>query len=283
MSDDAVLADRRLSAAEAIRHYVEGEVSSGALLPGDAIDEDALASRFGVSRTPVREALLQLSVRGLVTIAPRAGIYVSRLSIPELMSLLELLAELEGACAKLATRRMTKEEGETLRRVHEESKAYEEQEDAQAYSRANAQFHEILYRACRNEALMTEIAHIRRRTQVYRQTVFQNQLRIRRSREDHGHIVEAILSGDEAAAYQHMIEHIAVGGRDFADLLSHVPQRLLAAEADFPGRRASERRRVEAAEALGARAGAKRDGGRRKPAPAAPARAKGRGHRQSSR
>jgi DNA-binding GntR family transcriptional regulator len=263
MPDDSTLAAPNLSAAASIRHYLEGEISSGALLPGDAIDEEVLASRFKVSRTPVREALLRLSVRGLITIAPRAGIYVSRLSIPELMSLLELLAELEGACAKLATRRLTKDEGEALQRVHEESKACEEQQDAQAYSRANAQFHEILYRACRNEALMNEIAHIRRRTQVYRQTVFQNQLRIRRSREEHGQIIESVLSGDAAASYQRMIEHIAIGGRDFTDFLSQVPPRLLASEVDFPGRIAAEQQRIEAAKALQRTDG--RQSGRRAP------------------
>ena len=115
----------KLSASELVRRQLERDISSGVLLPGDALDEDALAKRFGVSRTPVREALLQLSVRGLVLIAPRAGTYVSRLSIPELLGLSELLAELEGACAKLATRRLTPEEAHELRRVHEESLAFE--------------------------------------------------------------------------------------------------------------------------------------------------------------
>jgi len=158
---------RKPSASESVRHSLEQEISEGALLPGDALDEDALARRFGVSRTPVREALLQLSVRGLISIAPRAGIFVSRLSIPELLGLLELLAELEGACAKLATRRLTADEASALRRVHEESQHFESEPDAQGYGRANTAFHEILYKACRNGPLMGEIAHIRRRTQVY--------------------------------------------------------------------------------------------------------------------
>lgn len=132
--------ERKLSASELVRHQLERDISGGVLLPGDALDEDALARQFGVSRTPVREALLQLSVRGLVSIAPRAGIYVSRLSIPELLGLLELLAELEGACAKLATRRIAPADAAELRRVHEESLPFETDPDPQAYSRANARF-----------------------------------------------------------------------------------------------------------------------------------------------
>jgi DNA-binding GntR family transcriptional regulator len=176
-----------------------------------------------------------------VLIAPRAGIYVSRLSIPELLGLFELLAELEGACAKLATRRLTQEEANELRRVHEESLPFETDPDPQAYSAANARFHEILYRACRNDALMGEIAHIRRRTQIYRQTIFQSQARIRRSREDHGRIVQAMLAGDAVTAGQLMVDHISVGGRDLADWISTVPQRLLASDIQaYPGKHTAE-------------------------------------------
>jgi DNA-binding GntR family transcriptional regulator len=242
---------RKLSASESVRQQLEHDISGGALLPGDALDEEALAQRFGVSRTPVREALLQLSVRGLVSIAPRTGIYVSRLSIPELANLLELLAELEGACAKLATRRISAEDLAALRRVHDSSEVFESTLDAQAYGRANAEFHEILYRACRNEALMLEIAHIRRRTQAYRQSVFQNQSRIRRSREEHARIVEAILAGDATAAGQLMIDHISIGGRDFRDFVSTVPRQLLASEVEaYPGKTTAERQRTDAAAAL---------------------------------
>ncbi|WP_414695397.1 GntR family transcriptional regulator [Paraburkholderia sp.] len=111
-----------------------------------------------------------------------------------------MLAELEAACAKLATRRIGPDEAAALKQVHQESLAFEETGDVQGYARCNARFHEILYHACRNAPLAAEIARIRSRTRVYRRSVFQNQLRIRRSREDHGRILEAILSatGDHA-------------------------------------------------------------------------------------
>ena len=233
-----------------MRLTLEREISDGILIPGDPLDEETLAARFGVSRTPVREALLHLSVRGLVTIAPRAGIYVSRLSMPELFGLLEMLAELEAVCVKLATRRHTAEEAEALKRVHQESLVFEESGDAEGYARCNTEFHEILYQACRNAPLAAEIAHIRSRTRVYRQSVFQNQLRIRRSREDHARILEAMFSGDAASAYTAALEHIAGGVPDFTDMISHVPVRLLAADADYPGRQSQERQRESARNAL---------------------------------
>jgi DNA-binding GntR family transcriptional regulator len=234
-------AGRKPSAAETVRLALEREISDGVLIPGDVLDEEALAARFGVSRTPVREALLHLSVLGIVSITPRVGIYVSRLSMPEVLALTEMLAELEAACAKLATRRIGAEEATALQQIHQESLVHEESGDAQGYAHCNARFHEVLYRACRNAPLANEIARIRSRTRVYRQSVFQNQLRIRRSREDHARILEAVLSGDAAAASEAMLDHIMGGQRDLADMISHVPPRLLADDADYPGKRRRER------------------------------------------
>lgn len=225
-------------------------MSEGILVPGDALDEEALAERFGVSRTPVREALLHLSALGTVTIAPRAGIYVSRLSMPELLSLIELLAELEAACAKLASRRLMPDELEALKRVHQDSLIFEETGDAQGYSHCNAQFHEILYGACRNAPLAAEIARIRSRVRVYRRSVFQNKLRIRRSREDHALILEAMVAGDPTAAADATLEHIGGSVRDFTDMISQVPTRLLAVDANYPGKQIREAQRETALRAL---------------------------------
>ena len=89
-----------------IRATLQEEIESGKLGPGAALDERALATRFDVSRTPVREALQQLAAHGLVRIAPRQGVFVSRLSVNRVRAMLEYIAELEALCAKLAARRV---------------------------------------------------------------------------------------------------------------------------------------------------------------------------------
>lgn len=242
--------ERKQSAAETVRLELEREINEGILVPGDPLDEESLSTRFGVSRTPVREALLHLSVLGVVTIAPRAGIYVSRLSMPEVLALTEMLAELEAACAKLATRRIGQDEAAALKQIYQESLEFEKAGDVQGYAHCNARFHEILYQACRNAPLAAEIARIRSRTRVYRRSVFQNQLRIRKSREDHGRLLEAILAGDASAAAEAALEHIAGSVRDLTDMISHVPTRLLAVDADYPGRQSLEQQRSTALQAL---------------------------------
>mgnify|MGYP000293540029 CR=1 FL=1 len=90
--------------ANEIRNALQEEIESGKLPPGTALDERALALRFQVSRTPVREALQQLAVSDLVRIAPRQGVTVARLSISEVRAIMETVGELEALAAK-GTRR----------------------------------------------------------------------------------------------------------------------------------------------------------------------------------
>lgn len=215
------------NAAEQVRLATEDGIFSGKYLPGDPLDERALMKHFGVSRTPVREAILQLSAQGLVRVVPRSGTYVARMSIKELLAMFELLSELEGACAKLASRRMSAEERQQLVETLEESRACVAEHDAEKYEEANSRFHELLYAGCLNKYLCEQILTIRRRTQIYRQAHFQDPRRIEKSWKDHRRVVDAILAGDENAACRAMIDHIAIGGQEFAEFIAHVPKRLL--------------------------------------------------------
>ncbi len=206
-----------------IRRQLEDEINAGQLLPGDALDERELAQRFGVSRTPVREAVTQLAAQGLLTTAPRQGVYVARMSIQELLGLFELLAEIEGVCAKYCARRLTEALRSQLTEIHQNSLRFVETDDALGYSQSNVDFHEALYRGCRNAFLAEQLRSIRRRTQMYRQNSFLQPGRMRISYDDHQRVLDAILAGDEKAAQQQMIEHISVGGTGFAEFVSTMP------------------------------------------------------------
>lgn len=211
---------------EHVREAIASDIHEGRLLPGDALDEGAIAERFEVSRTPVREALLHLSAHGIVKIVPRSGIYVARLSLPELFAMYELLAELESACAKLAARRMTAAELADLRAAHEAAAKCRDDKDPEAYAVANMRFHQVIYDGCHNTFLKAQIELIRKRTHVYRQNLFARTARIVVSHQDHGRVVEAIEAGDADAAAKYMLEHIGVGGRDFAEFLAASPPEL---------------------------------------------------------
>jgi len=206
-----------------IRATLQEEIESGTLVPGTALDERALAARFEVSRTPVREALQQLAAHGLVRVAPRHGVYVSRLSVGKIRSMLEYIGELEGLCAKLAARRLDDQLSQALDvavAACEEAAAHG---GAAEYAVANAVFHEAIYAGCRNEYLAEQIRTARRLIQRYRLKDFQSKAQIATSLEDHRKIARAIQSGDEALAAEEMLLHVPAGTTGFSEFLARVP------------------------------------------------------------
>jgi len=211
------------SAVERVRRELEQEINSGIRPPGEPLDETELMTRFKVSRTPVRTAILQLASHGLITIVPRSGTYVARMSPQDLLSMLEVLAEMEAACVKLATRRMLAEDREKLKALHAEAEAAANSEDATAYERYNVAWHGIIYAASLNAYLTEQILSIRRRTKVYRRSVFQERGRIKTSYSDHGKILDAILADNPEEAHRLMLEHISGSSKDFLELLARIP------------------------------------------------------------
>src|SRR5689334_1128467 len=98
---------RRITRAEELRLALADEIINGSLAPGATLEETALAQRFNVSRTPVREALRQLAASGLVETRPHRGAVVANLSHERLAAMFEAMAELEAICAGLAAERMS--------------------------------------------------------------------------------------------------------------------------------------------------------------------------------
>ena len=93
-----------------LRDVLEDDIVDGRLNPGDRLDEVNLAERFKVSRTPIREALQHLAAAGLVDVIPKRGAFVAQVSLPQLIEMFEVMAELEGMSSRLAARRITEPE-----------------------------------------------------------------------------------------------------------------------------------------------------------------------------
>src|ERR1700677_429003 len=97
----------RQSSTETIYEYLEKEIISGRVPPGERLDEAALGRQFSVSRTPVREAFLQLAAVGLIQFQSRQGAIVATIPLARVAQMFEVMAELEALCARLASERMT--------------------------------------------------------------------------------------------------------------------------------------------------------------------------------
>lgn len=219
-----------MKVSDQIRLRIESAIASGELLPGDAIDDVALAGHYKVSRTPVREALLQLQAQGILSSTPRGGSMVAKMNLQQLLSLWELLAELEGIAVRLACERMTNEDTQALMKQHRSSKKIADKEDMDGWQEANLKFHEIIYEGARNPFLRQEVLRIRSRTGVYRRHAFGALGRIKTSYDQHEKIVSAIQKRDTVAASMCMTDHMRPG-RDYKtlnDFIMSLPRELLA-------------------------------------------------------
>lgn len=225
---DLILAGSREPAApslqERIRHALERDILTGARPPGSAIDEKALAAQFQASRTPVREALLLLAAQGLVQIEPRAGIRVRKASTAELVATLEALCELEAVLAGLAARRATEAQRLELQQALAAAHACATGGDRRHYGEANAQLHEVIYRASGNPVLVGQVRSVRKTLAAYRLRSFDKPGRLAVSDREHARVVQAIVRGDDRTAAEAMREHIGAGGEAMVALV-------LAAEA----------------------------------------------------
>ncbi|NYT38942.1 GntR family transcriptional regulator [Allopusillimonas soli] len=220
-----------MKVSERIRQLIEEDIRSGVLLPGDVIDEQELAARFEVSRTPVREALLQLEAQNILISQPRQGMVVAKMDIQQLLAIWELLCEMEGVCVRLACERMSDEERQQLVRVHEQAQGVVDADDVDGWRAMNHAFHDVLYQGSRNPYLRQEILRLRARTGAYLRYAFSALGRLRSSQEQHGQIVDAILAHDPQRAHAMMMEHISLdqGARGLTDFIINLPRSMLSA------------------------------------------------------
>lgn len=228
---DIAEARPRSGRAAEIRDTLQDEIESGKLGPGAVLDERALATRFDVSRTPVREALQQLAARELVRVAPRHGVFVARLSIGKVRAMLEVIGEFEGLCAKLAARRVDDELKNALNAAIAQGEAAVAEGDGIQYAIANTAFHEAIYAGCCNEYLAEQIRAARRLIQRYRGKDFQTKAQLTKSHEGHVKIAAAIQAGNEALAAQVMQLHVPAGTTGFSEFLATVPMSFFEAES----------------------------------------------------
>ncbi|WP_428688596.1 GntR family transcriptional regulator, partial [Roseibium sp.] len=161
--------------SDRIADDIEGLIFDGTFADGDRLDEVQLASRFSVSRTPIREALQRLAQTGLVVQIPRRGVFVRQPGPVELLEMFEVMAELEAVCARLAASRISEKALTDLRDANKRCRAVVEAQDTDDYYRENERFHAILYRQSGNGFLEQECLRLQRRLQPFRRI----QLRVR--------------------------------------------------------------------------------------------------------
>lgn len=203
-----------------LRDAIEEDIVYGRLAPGARLDEVTLAERFGVSRTPIREALLQLSFSGMVELRPRRGAVVAEVGPQRLYEMFEAMAEIEASCARLASRRMTIAERKAFRKAHEACRSPAGKLDSDVYFDLNEKFHQALYDGSHNGFLAEQAHALQRRLRPYRRLQLRVPKRVGDSFREHEKIVEAVCSGEAERAAEAMRAHVSVQGERFGDLVA---------------------------------------------------------------
>lgn len=206
--------------AEQLLQCLEEEIIQGKLAPGARLDEQVLAERFKVSRTPVREALRHLTSAGLVEMRRHQGAIVKSLTIPELIEMFQVVAELEGLCARLAARRMIDAERKQLHKAHRECARQVERGDHEKFFKANNVFHEIISAGGHNKFLERQARDLRNRVNPHRRYITYQPGRMAASVVEHETVLDAIVGGDGETAHRLMREHVNILGEAAADFIA---------------------------------------------------------------
>ncbi len=212
----------RARMAQTLREALEDDIATGLYPPGTRLDEVTLAERFSVSRTPIREALIELSMAGLVEIRPRRGAFVREIGIPRLIEMFEVMAEFEAMCARLSARRMDAAEHEALIAAHRSCEAAAVSGDPDAYFRANERFHDAIYSGSRNGFLAEQARALHNRLKAYRRLQLRVRDRVANSLAEHARIVDALVAGDADGAERFARAHILIQGGRFNDFVASV-------------------------------------------------------------
>lgn len=198
-------------------------IDIGRLNPGDVIEEQALVEEFGISRTPVREALLQLEAMGLIQRLPRKGAVVFRPSLEEFLAILEVHAKLEGQAASLAARRLSKSGAMALEAAVlacESHVAQHGDDNPDGYYQHNLRFHESVAIAAGNPFLTEMIKTNARKLLAYYRARYRYAGTIAASAREHRDISNLILARDSAGAEAMMQRHVQFDQVTAMDLLA---------------------------------------------------------------
>jgi len=176
--------------------------------PGAWIDEQAIATQYGISRTPLREALKVLASEGLVTLKPRRGCYVTELSEQDLNDIFPLLAVLEGRCALEATRKAGAADLRRLAEIHERLEQAAAKGQTDRFFEANQQFHATIQSLAGNRWLTQMIADLRKVVKLTRVLSLSLKGRLEQSLLEHRVIIKAMTAGEAEVAEKAMAAHL---------------------------------------------------------------------------
>lgn len=183
-------------------------IEHGELAPGERISEKQLCEKFGVSRTPLREALKVLATEGLIELLPNRGARVVRLTFKKVKDTYDLMAALEGLSGELACQHISDQEIIAIRQLHNEMLEHYRNQDLMNYFEVNRQIHESILAASRNEVLQDMYSNLSQRVKRVRYSKKMTQKFWSQAVQDHEKMIEALEKRDHKQLGQVLRDHL---------------------------------------------------------------------------
>ena len=202
---------------EQIVSSLRESIIKGELNPGQKLTEPELAERLGISRTPIREAFRQLESEGFLTVIPRRGAVVSRITRKEIEDFYELKSLLEGYAARIGAEKITEKGLEKLGKINDQLAILAEKGDVEAFFIKNDEFHNTFISYCGNEKLLEFRDHLVQRFMRFRLGALSVPGRLMDSVGQHKTIIRAFARRDGRLAEAVVLEHALLSGEELAD------------------------------------------------------------------
>lgn len=196
---------------ENVADQLREQIFSKQLTSGSWLDEQSLAAQFGISRTPMREAIKVLASEGLVTIKMNRGAYVTEVSRNDLAQIFTVLSLLEGQAAKETANKATEDELNLLDHLHHRLETAAADRNIEQFFEINSKFHELIQQIAGNRWMNGVIDDLRKVLKLHRKDSLTSTGRLQNSLIEHREILKAILKRDELAAEAAMRKHFANG------------------------------------------------------------------------
>lgn len=194
-------------------------IERGEIGLGQKIEEASLAESFGVSRTPIREALRILNKQGVVELVPHKGAFVRKFSIKEIEDIFQLLAILEGTCAELAVSKMTPEDVKKIEKLHGDLERQYKAKDYNAYKKASNKLHRYLMEIAGNAAIIEAIEEFNQKIVLYRNRQLYEPDRLNKSIQAHRKLLDALLEKKGQKAKTAMKRHLLAVSKAVVNLI----------------------------------------------------------------
>jgi DNA-binding GntR family transcriptional regulator len=205
--------ERHQTLREKILETIRESILKGTLSPGEKVAEPELAERFGISRTPIREAFRQLESEGYLTVIPRKGAVVTSLSERDVQEFYAIKSILEGYAARMAAENLTTKDIERLEAINNRLEQLAKEGDVKTFFRIHQEFHELFIRAAGNERLFEIISQLLMKFNRLRMASLSLPGRMEISVQEHHKIIAAFKSKDGELADNLVKKTAAYGGQ----------------------------------------------------------------------